>query len=311
MAPMKGFTDHLFRKTFAHHFGGFDLAVAPFISSKKDNTFKPKYVKDVLPENNTLMPVIPQILSKTAEDFVALANYLHTLGYRTVNWNLGCPYPMVAKKKRGAGMLPHTGLIQTFLDHAIPHLKGTLSIKVRLGWQSADDLFRLIPILNQYPLEELIIHPRTGIQRYDGTVDLEAFEQSVSMLHHPVVYNGDIKTIETFYRLSRRFDGVTRWMIGRWCLANPFLPLTIKSGKDDTPDKIDKMKQFHQGLYEAYRPVLFGPSHLLNKMKGLWRYFSLPFADCSKSIKQIKKSRRPEQYLELVNHFFDSEAKFR
>jgi len=311
MAPMKGFTDHLFRKIFADHFGGFDLAVAPFISSKRDNKFKRKYVKDVLPENNTRLPVVPQILSKTAEDFAALANYLYDLGYETANWNLGCPYPMVAKKRRGAGMLPHTEMIQAFLDQAIPLLKGTISIKIRLGWRSADDVFRLIPILNRYPLEELIIHPRTGIQRYDGAVDLEAFEQSVSMINHPVVYNGDIKTFEDFTRLSRRFGNVNRWMIGRWCLANPFLPLTIKTGKDDIPDKIEKMKQFHQGLFEAYSLALEGPSHLLNKMKGLWRYFSLPFIDCNKSIKKIRKSRRPDQYLAQVNLFFETDAKLR
>jgi len=252
--------------------------------------------------------VVPQILSKTAEDFAALANYLYDLGYETANWNLGCPYPMVAKKKRGAGMLPHTEMIQAFLDQSIPLLKGTITIKIRLGWRSADDVFRLIPILNRYPLEELIIHPRTGIQRYDGAVDLEAFEQSLSMINHPVVYNGDIKTFEDFTKLSRRFGSVNRWMIGRWCLADPFLPLTIKTGKDDIPDKIEKMKQFHQDLFEAYSMALEGPSHLLNKMKGLWRYFSLPFIDCNKSIKKIRKSRRPDQYLELVNLFFETDA---
>ena len=73
MAPMKGLTDHIFRNTFAEHFGGFDLAVAPFISSKRDRIFKRKYVKDLLPENNTRLPVIPQIMSKTAEDFAVLA----------------------------------------------------------------------------------------------------------------------------------------------------------------------------------------------------------------------------------------------
>ena len=115
MAPIKGLTDHLFRTVFAEHFGGFDMAIAPFISSKRDHTFKPKYVKDVLPENNTTLPIIPQILSNVAEDFTALANYLFDLGYGSVNWNLGCPSRTVTGKKRGAGMLPHTDLIRTFL----------------------------------------------------------------------------------------------------------------------------------------------------------------------------------------------------
>jgi len=308
---MKGFTDHMFRNAFTEHFGGFDLAVAPFIASKRDTVIKKKHVKDVLPENNTRLPVIPQIMSKAAEDFTNLANYLYDLGYETVNWNLGCPYPMVANKKRGCGMLPHTDMIGEFLDQVIPRIKGRLSIKTRLGYRTVDDIFRLIPVLNQYPLAELIIHPRIGLQRYEGKIDIEAFGQCLAMVDHPVVYNGDIRTPAVFNKLSRRFDNVSRWMIGRWCLADPFLPLVIKTGKDDIEDKIRKMKQFHEALFEAYSVVLDGPSHLLNKMKGLWRYFSLPFADCGKTIKKIKKSRHPDQYLKLVNLFFETEAQLR
>ncbi len=310
MAPIKGFTDHTYRNTFAEHFGGFDLAVSPFIASKRDNKIKKKYVKDVLPENNTGLPVVPQILSKTGKDFITLANYLYDLGYGIVNWNLGCPYPMVAKKKRGSGMLPHTDMIQGFLDNVIPGIKGTLSIKIRLGWHSKDDIFRLIPILNQYPLEELIIHPRTGIQRYDGEVDLEAFGQIVSMINIPLVYSGDIRTFEDFKKLSRRFDSVSRWMIGRGCLANPFLPFAIKTGGEEIQGRIRKIKHFHEALFEKYSILLDGPSHVLNKMKGHWCYISSPFTDCKKTVKKIKKTRRPDQYLELVNLFFETEAKW-
>jgi tRNA-dihydrouridine synthase B len=54
---------------------------------------------------------------------------------------------------------------------------------------SADGIFRLLPILNQYPMDAAIIHPRTGIQQYEGEIDLSAFEQCLSVLKHPVVYN--------------------------------------------------------------------------------------------------------------------------
>jgi tRNA-dihydrouridine synthase B len=311
MAPLKGFTDHLFRSAFADHFGGFDLAVAPFIVSNQAHRIKRKYVKDVLPENNTQLPVVPQILSKSAEDFIVLANYLHDLGYDTVNWNLGCPYPMVANKKRGAGLLPHTDRIQAFLDEAISGIRGSLSIKVRLGWEDKAEIFRLLPVFDAYPLAEIIIHPRTGLQRYDGTVDLNAFEECLALIHHPVVYNGDIRTIDDFRQLSERFEGVHAWMIGRGCLANPFLPASIAMGDDNIPDRTHRMQQFHEVLFETYGRILDGPSHLLNKMKGFWRYFALPFEDCPKAIKQIKKTRRADQYLDRVNLFFETEAQWR
>jgi len=305
---MKGFTDYIFRSAFADHFGGFDLAVAPFIASKQDQRIKRKYVKDVLPENNTRMPVVPQILSKTAADFTFLANYLYDLGYDTVNWNLGCPFPMVANKQRGSGMLPHTDRIRAFLDRVIPEIRGSLSIKLRLGWKESADIFRLLPVIDPHPLSEIIIHPRTGLQRYQGPVDLDAFEDCLAVTRHPVVYNGDIRTVDDFRRLSRRFDRVYAWMIGRWCLADPFLPVRITTGADDIPDKIYRMQRFHEDLFEAYNRVLDGPSHVLSKMKGFWQYFSLPFEDCKKTIKEVRKTHRPDQYLAQVNLFFDTQA---
>jgi tRNA-dihydrouridine synthase B len=311
MAPMKGFTDHLFRSAFTDHFDGFDLAVAPFITTKQGHRIKRKTIKDLLPENNTRLPVVPQILSKSAGDFIVLANYLYDLGYGTVNWNLGCPYPMVANKQRGSGMLPHTDRIQTFLDSVIPGLHGALSIKMRLGWKDSTDIFRLLSVIDSYPLAEIIIHPRTGMQRYEGVVDLDAFEACMTMTHHPVVYNGDIRTVDNFRQLFQRFDGVHAWMIGRGCLADPFLPGCIRTGADDIQDKIYRMQQFHEALFEAYSHVLDGPSHVMNKMKGLWRYFSLPFEDCKNTMKKITKTRRPDQYLERVNLFFDTEAQLR
>ena len=308
MAPLKGLTDHLFRTAFAEHFGGFDLAIAPFISSKRDHIFKPKYVRDVLPENNTALPVIPQILSNAAEDFTALSNYLFDLGYESVNWNLGCPSRTVTSKKRGAGMLPHTDLIRTFLDDAFSRIKGKISVKLRLGWTSSDDIFRLLPILNQYPLEVVIIHPRTGIQQYEGEIDLSAFEHCLSILKHPVVYNGDIRTYNDFKRLSRRFESVSQWMIGRGCFADPFLPTVIRTGDTEVPDRIQIMKRFHDDLFEKYNRVLHGPSHLLNRMKGIWRYLSFSLKGSENFTKRINKAQRPDQYVDLVNHFFETEA---
>jgi tRNA-dihydrouridine synthase B len=306
MAPIRGVTDHLFRTAFTDHFGGFDLAIAPFISSKRDHTFKTKYVKDVLPENNIALPVIPQILSNVAQDFTALANYLFDLGHGSINWNLGCPSRTVTSKKRGAGMLPHTDLIRTFLDDAFSGIKGKISVKLRLGWTSADDIFRLLPVLNQYPMEAVIIHPRTGIQQYEDEADLSAFERCLSSLKHPVVYNGDIRTYDDFKRLSHRFKGIRQWMIGRGCLADPFLPTVIRSGDTKVPDRIQTMKRFHDDLFEKYSRVLHGPSHLLNRMKGIWRYLSFSLKGSEKHTKKIYKTQKPDQYMDLVNLFFES-----
>ena len=310
LAPLRGFTDHTFRRIYTDHFGGFDKAVAPFISSKRDHKFKEKYIKDVLPENNTALPVIPQILGNAPADFIALANYIVDKGYPTVNWNLGCPFPMVAKKGRGAGLLPDTERIHQFLEEVIPKLKGALSIKIRLGWKTKEDIFRLPDIFNHYPIESLIIHPRTGIQRYEGEVDYERFEKCLKAFTLPIVYNGDIKTKTGYVRLCQRFQDVKRWMVGRGCLENPFLPQEIKKPEIKIENKTGKFKDFHFDLVLGYQNLLDGPAHVLNKMKGFWQYFAKPFEDQKKQLKAIKKAQTIDQYVNAVNTLMEREGRF-
>jgi tRNA-dihydrouridine synthase len=146
MGPIRGGTDHIYRNAFARHFSGFDLAVAPFINCINANKITRKYVHGLLPENNTGIKVIPQILSKSAEGFLHLANYLTDLGYDTINWNLGCPFPQVANKHRGSGLLPFPDKIREFLDAVVPSMQGRLSIKTRLGREHSNEILALLPI---------------------------------------------------------------------------------------------------------------------------------------------------------------------
>lgn len=304
MGPIRGGTDHIYRNTFARHFDGFDLAVAPFINCIGANKIRPKYVRGLLPENNTGMPVIPQILSKSAEGFVNLGNYLADMGYDTINWNLGCPFPQVANKQRGSGLLPYPEKIREFLDGVVPKLKARLTIKTRLGREHREEIFALIPMFNDYPITEIIIHPRTGRQMYEGIVDLGTFEACLSECRHPVVYNGDIRTAADFHRLSERFPEVNRWMIGRWALVDPFLPGAIKNGKALVENKKEKMKAFHDDLYDHYNRTLNGPAHFTDRMKGLMVNFVLAFAENKAAEKAVKKARTPDQYRSAVDRFF-------
>ena len=215
LAPMLGLTDYIFRNTFARHFDGFDGAVTPFIATPKLVRANSSHLKDVLPEHNSAMPLVPQILGNNPDNFVSLAGRLFDLGYATVNWNLGCPFPVVAKKQRGSGLLPYPEKIQDFLDKTVASIPNRLSIKVRLGLKTADEIFKLIPVFNQYPLEDVIIHPRTGKQMYSGEPDLDTFEKCLELSQHRIVYNGDITCLNSFQDLADRFKAIDNWMIGR------------------------------------------------------------------------------------------------
>lgn len=305
LAPLRGITDAIYRNTFSKHFRGFDLGIAPFITTQQGNRIRRSRLKDILPENNIGMPVIPQILSKDPDAFIILAKAMADLGYDTVNWNLGCPYPMVANKGRGSGMLLFPDKIERFLEKIIPEIPCGLSIKTRVGRNNSEEIFHLAPMFNRYPLTEVIIHARTGIQMFDGVPDLDAFETYLGLSAHPVVYNGDITNLENFRALFHRFKDVNRWMIGRGVLSNPFLPEIIKQDKDSVSDKIGQMKCFHDSLFDEYRQILSGPSHLLDKMKGFWTYFSLGFENGDQIRKKIHKMKKTKHYEAVVSDFFE------
>lgn len=305
LAPLKGVTDAIFRNIFdAFYGGGVEWAVAPFVSTVSAMRIKPKYLKDLLPQNNSGMPIVPQIMSKSAVDFMVMADALFDMGYVHINWNLGCPYPMVAKKGRGAGMLPYPDRIESFLDRVVPAIPNQLSIKMRLGRHRKEEIIELLPILDRYPLKLLIIHPRTGEQMYEGEPDLEAFRHCLQQTRHTVVYNGDIVTRSDFVRLSRCFPEVTAWMIGRGAIQDPYLPLLITEQTMDDTQRMRRFKRFHEALVSAYETRLCGPSHLLDRMKCLWAYFQGAFVDGRRVGKRIRKTRSMDQFRAILKTFF-------
>ncbi len=308
LAPLRGFTDCIFRNAFTRHFDGFDLAVTPFIPTVDTRRCKPSHLTDVLPQNNQRLPIVPQLIGNNAEDFISLATRLHELGHETVNWNLGCPFPMVAKKQRGSGLLPYPEKIDAFLEKTVASMPNRLSIKTRLGRKTADEILSLMPIFNRYPLEEIIIHPRTGKQMYRGTPDLETFEKCIALSKHPIAYNGDITEPAAFTALCARFPDIQRWMIGRAAVANPFLPAILKAGQDDFTDKVETFKDFYEDLFDLYQQVFSGPGHLLDRMKGFWTYFSQSFKNGRHIRKKIHRTHKLQRYLEIVEQFFEEEA---
>lgn len=307
LAPIRGLTDALFRDTLHHHFGGYDGAVAPFITPQRNSPYSDAMLRDVLPEHNPGLPVVPQLLNTDPETFVTLARRLQALGYRHVNWNLGCPAPMVAKKRRGSGLLPYPEAIVAILGRVMPELDIELSIKTRLGYHDRSELIRLLPELDRFALKEIIVHTRLGKQLYKGAADPDGFAACQSQTSHRLIYNGDITDLATFQALAARFPAVDRWMIGRGALANPLLAEEIKGfpPTGDTERK-SRLYAFHDDLCRRYRKRLSGDSHILGRVKQLWAYLISSFPGQERRQKKILKSGSLAAYLTAVDQLFEA-----
>ena len=305
LAPIRGITDQSFRNAYARHFPGFHRAIAPFISVGQGRRVRPSVLSDLLPDTETGIPTVPQLLTNSATELVQVASALFDMGHSSVNWNLGCPFPTVTNKKKGAGLLPHPEMIEECLDKSVPRLQGNLSIKIRLGFDRADEIARLLPIFNRYPLEEIVIHPRTAIQMYSGEVDLDGFASCLDISKHRLVYNGDITSATGFAELEKRFPTIRHWMIGREALHDPFLIRAIDSAPPrPLPERLELLQQFHDELFEIYSAKFSGPAHLLDRMKAVWAYLISCFDNDGKILKKIRKTTSVARYQSIVRDVF-------
>lgn len=312
LAPILGITYAHYRNSFEKYFGGIDKYFAPFVSTVQSEIINPSLLKDLLPCVNLVTPhLIPQILGNNGADFSRMANAITDLGYKEVNWNIGCPVPTVTRKNKGAGILAYHEKIEHFLETAMKDIKCSLSIKMRLGMKSADDYKKVIPVLNKFPLSEVIIHARTGIQVYKGRVDFENFTEALSLSKHKVVYNGDIFSYDDYTDLKKRFPDVGCIMLGRGALSDPFLPRSIKGNDKFNGNRIEMIRVFHDDLYQYYKKLLSGGRHLCDRMKGLWSYFGVHM-DTSKSIlKKVQRVKNIEEYDITVAEIFNTDLIWR
>ena len=304
-APLQESTDHIYRSAHAKYFGGIAKYFAPYIVRQNDGTVRTSHLRDIKRSNNQGYPLIPQILAGNSHDFIFLAELLQENGYDEINWNLGCPYPMVTNKGLGAGLLPYPALISAILEESLPKIQAKVSVKMRTGLQSADEIFAVIDILNDFPITEVILHPRIAGQLYRGIPDEEVFTDVQRRLKHPLVYNGDLETIEDFDRLKKLFGTTETWMVGRGILKNPFLPSLLKTGGlPEIVNREETLKNFHDEIFLNYSKILNGSSHLLMKMEKFWSYFCFAFPDAHKTFKRIKKASNIAKYELAVNENF-------
>lgn len=325
MAPMEGVTGFIYRNTFARFFGGIDKYYTPFISPGEHRNFKSRELKDVLPDNNAGLNVAVQMLTNNAEHFIVTARKLMDFGYREVNLNLGCPSGTVVAKGKGSGFLSFPEKLDAFLDEIYSGLADTgldISVKTRIGRYEQDEFYELLDIYNKYPISELIIHPRVQKDMYKNTPRMEIFDYAVEHSKNPLVYNGDICTLENYEHFAGHYlkkgekteswsvtcdkvnAGITAVMLGRGLISNPGLAAQIVNG-----ERLDRntLRNFYDALVEAYRAEIPDEKNVVFKIKENLFYLVNLFEDKESLWKKIKKSGRLEELNIVMWHAIASE----
>lgn len=315
LGPFQGITDAPFRNVFKRHFGGIDKYYTPFFTGiHKEEHAKNLQGEEIDPRYNDVQTLTPQILSTDAEEILRFAKQCKELGYKEINLNMGCPFPRVANKQRGSGLLPHPDKVEAILERVFEQIDIRFSIKCRLGYFKPEEIDAIIPIFNKYPLSELIIHPRIGKQLYNGEADVERFKALTPYINAPLVYNGDVFSVESFERIrgiitddNPQSPSLSGYMLGRGILTNPFLAEEIRGDAWGTPKGTERRERLHAYVVDLYEDRLRhagGSPKVLGRMKELWSYLMYSFDDPQWVWRKIKKLNALKDYENAVEEVF-------
>ena len=285
-APLQGVTDNVWRMAQHSVFGGVDAYYAPFMRVERGEVRR-KDLRDVDPERNAGITLIPQILACQPDHALMMVDALKQRGYSRIDVNLGCPFPPIALHRKGSGMLAYPELAEALFT-ALAAVDGMeYSVKMRLGWDQPDQWRDILPLMDILKPVNIAVHPRIGKQQYKGDLDIGQFEALMAASPWPIVYNGGLRTVEDIEAVVSRYPNLAAVMVGSGLAANPgmFAP-------DATPDDY---RRFHDLLVDGYSGQLNGgEAQLVRHLQDIWQTF-LPGTG-HKLFKAIRKSRTLDQY---------------
>lgn len=293
-APLQGYTDAIYRTIHNKVFGGINSYYSPFIRLEKGEV-RQKDIKDILPENNENINLVPQIIVNSNEEFLKLTESVCKLGYKRIDINMGCPFPLQTKKGRGAALLQNTKHLEDIVESINSINDIDFSIKMRLGMDSAEDAKGALEIINKAKLHHITIHPRIAKQQYKGEIDYQTFDYIYQNCLHPIIYNGDILSQEDIYNIINIYPKIEGIMIGRGLLAKPYLAMELnKTIRLSVSERLSMIMKLHDAIYDHYSSVMQGEHQLLLKMKTFWEYLDEEIG--KKPYKAIKKSVNIKKY---------------
>jgi len=278
--------------------GGIDAYFSPFV--RCDNgKIRNKDLNDIAPENNSSINLVPQVIATGVDELAPLLDAVEQAGYRRVDLNLGCPFPLQTGRGRGAAALANPDKVEKMMQLLQQHSSLKASVKMRLGFTSTDEGLKTIVILNNFDLQYITIHPRLGVQQYKGQPDLEAFARLKEASHHPIVYNGDITSPDDIDRIASLFPDLYGIMIGRGLLARPTLAREWREGREySNAERLATSVEIHSRLYDHACRTLQGDQQVLARMQAFWEY-QKPLVD-KKVYKRLMKTTSLRNYEEAV-----------
>jgi nifR3 family TIM-barrel protein len=222
LSPLAGYTNLPFRLV-VREIGGVGLCTTDLVNArslleKNKNAFK---LIETRPADS---PLAVQLFGSVPEEMRDAAAKLESLGFASVDINMGCPVRKVCNVGGGSAMMTELAKTAALVRGMVNAVKIPVTAKMRLGWDdenlTAPDLAR---VLEDAGVAAIFVHGRTREQGFGGTVNLAGIRAVVQAVKHiPVIGNGDIITPPA---AKKMFDetGCAGVSIGRGAFYNPWI----------------------------------------------------------------------------------------
>ena len=295
-APMEGLTDRIYRRLHHKYFPGVDCYFTPFFSPTVHRSLTAREERELPPADSVGFPVVPQLLTKNAEDFLWMTEVCRDRGYTQVNLNLGCPSGTVVAKGKGSGMLADPEALERFLDAVFAKAALPVCVKTRVGLCSSGEFPKLMEIFNRYPLAELIVHPRTREDFYDKPLRMECFRLALEQSRCPVCFNGNLCSTRQTEAFRKEYPQANAVMLGRGLIGDPGM---VSGGTDRK-----RLEQFCNELLEEYLAAFGGSRNAMFRLKENWRYLLCRFEGSEKLGKRLRKTTDLSEYRAITAQIF-------
>ena len=222
LSPLAGYTNLPFRLV-VREIGGVGLCTTDLVNArslleKNKNAFK---LIETRPADS---PLAVQLFGSVPEEMRDAALLLESLGFASVDINMGCPVRKVCNVGGGSTMMTELSKTAALVRGMVEAVKIPVTAKMRLGWDdgnlTAPDLAQA---LEDAGIAAIFIHGRTRQQGFGGVVNLAGIRAVVEAVKSiPVIGNGDVTTPQAARKM---FDetGCAGVSIGRGAFYNPWI----------------------------------------------------------------------------------------
>ena len=283
LAPMQDVTTLPFMKVI-DEYGSPDYYFTEYFRVHPSSRLEPHILSSIT-KNPTGRPIFAQIIGEDIPQLQRTVRELQQYPIAGIDLNMGCPAPKIYKKNVGGGLLRDPEKVEGLFCVLRESCKGSLSIKMRIGFEDDRHFEKIIELLNTYKIDFVSIHGRTVKQMYRGLVDYQRIALGVKLLHSPVFANGNITSFTIAHKVYRHTQ-CYGLMVGRSAIRNPWI--------------FRQIREFYAGE-NPYQPTL---SDVYNYIFRLWEIVP------DSSIKEKYAIGLMKKFLSFIGQSVDPEGKF-